>query len=149
MIKTRVLITGITGMVGSHLAEFLLEKTNWDIYGMVRWRSPLDNIESLIPRINEKDRVFLLYGDLNDHSSLIDVIKKSNPHYVYHLAAQSFPRTSFQEPIITLDTNIIGTTRLLEALKEHSREAIVHVCSSSEVFGRVSKDKLPINVGCV
>ena len=72
----RVLITGITGMVGSHLAEYLLKKTNWDIYGMIRWRSPLDNIESLIPRINEKDRVFLLYGDLNDHSSLIDVVKK-------------------------------------------------------------------------
>jgi GDP-mannose 4,6-dehydratase len=148
MVKTRVLITGITGMVGSHLAEFLLEKTNWDIYGMVRWRSPLDNIQSLIPRINEKDRVFLLYGDLNDHSSLIDVIKKSNPHYVYHLAAQSFPRTSFEEPIITLETNIIGTMRLLEALKENSREAIVHVCSSSEVYGRVSKDKLPIKEDC-
>jgi GDPmannose 4,6-dehydratase len=92
--------------------------------------------------------VFLLYGDLNDHSSLIDVIKKSNPHYVYHLAAQSFPRTSFEEPIITLETNIIGTMRLLEALKENSREAIVHVCSSSEVYGRVSKDKLPIKEDC-
>jgi GDPmannose 4,6-dehydratase len=115
---------------------------------MVRWRSPLDNIESLIPRINEKDRVFLLYGDLNDHSSLIDVIKKSNPQYVYHLAAQSYPRTSFEEPIITLNTNIIGTTMLLEALKEYSREAIIHVCSSSEVFGRVSKNKLPIKEDC-
>jgi len=148
MMKTSVLITGITGMVGSHLAELLLEKTNWDIYGMVRWRSPLDNIESIITRINEKDRVFLLYGDLNDHTSLIDVIKKSNPHYVYHLAAQSYPRTSFEEPIITLDTNILGTTRLLEALKEYSREASIHVCSSSEVFGRVSKDNLPINEDC-
>ena len=59
----KVLITGITGMVGSHLADFLLENTDWDIFGMCRWRSPLDNVEHLIDRANKKDRVYFIYGD--------------------------------------------------------------------------------------
>ena len=61
--KKRALITGMTGMVGSHMADFLLENTDWDIFGMQRWRSPLDNIMHLMPRINAKDRVFVEYGD--------------------------------------------------------------------------------------
>lgn len=146
--KKRALITGITGMVGSHLAEYLLAQTDWDIFGMCRWRSPLDNIESLISQINQKNRIHLLYGDLRDTLSIQDVIKKSKPDYVFHLAAQSYPRTSFESPLDTLDTNIQGTTRVLDALKEHSPKALVHVCSSSEVFGRVPKEKLPINEEC-
>jgi GDPmannose 4,6-dehydratase len=62
---TTALITGITGMVGSHLADLILQKTNWNIVGMVRWRSPLDNINHLIPAINAKDRISLQYADLN------------------------------------------------------------------------------------
>lgn len=135
-------------MVGSHLAEYLLRHTGWDVYGMCRWRSPLDNIESLIPNINSKDRVFLLYGDLRDTLSVQDVVKKSAPDYVFHLAAQSFPRTSFESPEDTLDTNVQGTVRVLDALRMHSNHAIVHVCSSSEVFGRVPKEKLPIDEEC-
>lgn len=146
--KKRALITGITGMVGSHLAEYLLANTDWDIYGMCRWRSPLDNIQSLIPSINAHNRVYLVYGDLRDTLSIQDVVKKSKPDYVFHLAAQSFPKTSFDSPLDTLDTNIQGTTRLLDALKEHSIGAKIHICSSSEVFGRVTKDKLPIDEEC-
>jgi GDP-mannose 4,6-dehydratase len=146
--KKRVLITGITGMVGSHLAEFILKNTDWEIFGMCRWRSPLDNIELLIPRINSKDRISLLYGDLRDTLSIQAVVEQSRPDYVFHLAAQSFPRTSFDAPLDTLDTNIQGTTRVLDALRIHSREAIIHVCSSSEVFGRVPKEKLPIDEEC-
>ena len=146
--KKSVLITGITGMVGSHLAEFVLKNTDWKIFGMCRWRSPLDNIETLIPTINLKDRITLLYGDLRDTLSIQSVVEQSRPDYVFHLAAQSFPRTSFDAPLDTLDTNIQGTTRLLDALRIHSRQAIIHVCSSSEVFGRVSKDKLPIDEEC-
>ena len=93
--KKRVLITGITGMVGSHLADFILKETDWDIYGMIRWRSPLDNIEKLVPLINENKRIFLVYGDLRDPQSLNEVVKKSNPDYVFHLAAQSYPKTSY------------------------------------------------------
>ena len=65
----KAFITGITGMVGSHLAEFLIKETDWEIHGLVRWRSPLDNIENLISRINQKKRVYLHYGDLRDPQS--------------------------------------------------------------------------------
>jgi len=144
----RALITGITGMVGSHLADFLLENTEWEIWGMIRWRSPLDNIEHLLDRINKKDRVFLVYGDLNDQMSLVNACKQANPDYVFHLAAQSYPKTSFTSPSDTYNTNIIGTSRLLEALRLIDADPVIHVCASSEVFGRVSKDKLPINEEC-
>jgi GDPmannose 4,6-dehydratase len=147
--KQRALITGITGMVGSHLADYLLENTDWDIYGMCRWRSPLDNIEHLLERADKKERIYFEYGDLNDSISLQYVIEKAKPDYVFHLAAQSYPKTSFESPIDTLNTNILGTCRLLQALRvNHDINPIIHVCSSSEVFGRVSKDKLPINEEC-
>jgi GDPmannose 4,6-dehydratase len=148
MAKPRALITGITGMVGSHLAEYLIEHTDWDVYGMCRWRSPLDNLETLIPRINRKDRCFLVYGDLRDTLAIQDVVRKSQPDYVFHLAAQSFPRTSFEAPLDTFETNIQGTARVLDALRTIKHDAIIHVCASSEVFGRVPRDKLPIDEEC-
>ena len=136
-------------MVGSHLADFLLENTNWDIYGMCRWRSPLDNVEHLLGRANRKDRVFFINGDLCDYISLQNAVEETRPDYVFHLAAQSYPLTSFTAPIQTLDTNILGTARLLEALR-HCRDIspVIHVCSSSEVFGRVPQEKLPIGEEC-
>ena len=115
---------------------------------MCRWRSPLDNIAGLVPRINAKDRVHLVYGDLRDTLSIQDVVQRSQPDYVFHLAAQSYPKTSFDAPLDTLDTNVQGTTRVLEALKNIRRDAIIHVCASSEVFGRVSKENLPIGEEC-
>ena len=145
----RALVTGITGCVGSHLTDFLLENTNWDIYGMCRWRSPLDNVEHLLKRANNKDRVFFLNGDLCDYISLQQVIEQSKPDYVFHLAAQSYPLTSFTSPLQTLDTNILGTERLLEVIrKQKDIDPIIHVCASSEVFGRVPKEKLPIDEEC-
>lgn len=144
----KALITGITGMVGSHLVDFLLQNTDWIVYGMARWRSPFDNLEHLASEIEKGDRIKLVYGDLNDAHSLYNVIQKSQPDYVFHLAAQSFPRTSFDAPIDTLNTNIIGTANLLETLKNAAIAPIIHVCASSEVFGRVPKDKLPINEEC-
>ena len=147
--KKKALITGITGMVGSHLADFLLANTEWDIYGMCRWRSPLDNVQHLLDRANKKDRVYFIHGDLCDYISLQNAVEESRPDYVFHLAAQSYPKTSFSSPIQTLDTNILGTERLLEALRKCSGiNPIIHVCSSSEVFGRVPKEKLPINEEC-
>jgi len=145
----RALITGITGMVGSHLTDYLLEHTDWEVVGMCRWRSPMDNLEHLLPRIGAQDRVRLLYGDLNDYVSLRKVASTCRPDYVFHLAAQSFPRTSFDSPIDTLNTNILGTSRLLEALREEADlDPLIHVCASSEVFGRVPKEKLPIDEEC-
>lgn len=143
-----VLITGITGMVGSHLADYLIENTDWNIVGLTRWRSPLDNIKHLIERINVKNRITLVSGDLNDSISLDAVIRDHQPDYVFHLAAQSFPLTSFTAPVDTLNTNIQGTVRLLDSIKTYKHDAIVHVCASSEVFGRVPKEKLPIDEEC-
>jgi len=142
-------ITGITGMVGSHLTDYLLDNTDWKIYGLARWNDSLDNIEHLAEEINKKERVELIYGDLNDLASLITAIDKAKPDYVFHLAAQSYPQTSFDAPIETLQTNILGTANLLESLRKSPyKNAIIHVCASSEVFGRVPKEKLPINEEC-
>ena len=140
--KKKAFITGITGMVGSHLADFLVKETDWEIYGMYRWRSPLDNIRHLIDDINNGERIHLVYGDLRDAISIDNAVREVRPDYVFHLAAQSYPKTSFTAPLDTLDTNIQGTTRVLEALKNFAPEAVIHVCASSEVFGRVSKEKL-------
>ncbi len=149
MTGARVLITGMTGMVGSHLADYLLAHTSWDIFGMCRWRSPLDNVSHLLPLANKKERLFFVDGDLCDSNSLHNVVKHVNPDYVFHLAAQSFPQTSFKSSELTLDTNINGTSRLLEALRQHAtNDPVIHVCSSSEVFGKVAKEKLPINEEC-
>ena len=147
--KIKVLITGITGMVGSHLADYLLENTDWEIHGMCRWRSPQDNINHLIPRVNSKDRLYFHYGDLSDYVSLETIINKTKPDYVFHLAAQSYPQTSFTSPNNTFDTNIQGTENLLESIRRCSNtDPWIHICSSSEVFGRVPKKNVPIDEEC-
>ena len=142
------LITGISGMVGSHLTDFLLEKTDWDIAGLLRWRSPLDNLERHLDLANQNDRLKFYYGDLRDSVSIDKIIEITKPDYVFHLAAQSFPQTSFDIPIDTYNVNINGTHTLLNSIKKFSNDSIIHVCSSSEVFGRVSKDKIPIDENC-
>jgi len=142
---TSALITGITGMVGSHLADYLLAHTDWEVYGLARWNDDLDNLNHLLPEINKKDRIELVYGDLNDLSSLIYTIQLTEPDYVFHLAAQSYPQTSFEAPLDTLNTNILGTAKLLDAIRKSECRPIIHVCASSEVFGRVPKEYLPIH----
>lgn len=149
MPRSHALITGISGMVGSHLADYLLEHTDWDIYGMCRWRSALDNVKHLLERANRRDRVFFLYGDLRDYISIQNVVEQAKPDYVFHLAAQSYPTTSFASPLDTYDTNIQGTERVLEALRRlPGVDPVIHVCSSSEVYGRVPKEKVPISEEC-
>ena len=139
----RALITGLTGFVGSHLAEHLLRETDWDIVGMVRWRSPLDNIAGLVPMINRGERVRLVYADLSDEASVKAAVRSAAPDFVFHLAAQSYPQTSFVSACDTLETNILGTVRLLDALHEHAPLANIHVCSSCEVYGKAKA--IPIN----
>ena len=146
----KALITGVTGMVGSHLADYLLEHTDWEVYGVCRWRSPLDNVEHLLDRANRKDRVFFEYADLNDFVSLLRVVEQVRPDYIFHLAAQSYPLTSFTAPIDTLNTNILGTCRLLEAIhyvmeQQMDYQPVIHVCASSEVFGKIAQEKIPAN----
>ena len=140
----KVLITGITGMVGSHLADYLLSNTKWKIYGACRWRSPTDNIKHLVNLINVKKRVHLEYMDLTDYSSVENSIKKIKPDIIFHLAAQSFPKASFDMREVTFDTNILGTDRLLNSVLQLKLNPIIHICSSSEIFGKVKKRDLPI-----
>jgi GDP-mannose 4,6-dehydratase len=147
--KKKVLITGISGMVGSHLADLLLKKTNWIVYGLCRWRSPLDNVDHLLDLANKKNsRLKFISADLNDYSSLIRALEISKPDYIYHLAAQSFPLASFEEANSTFNTNFIGTYNLLNAVKLLKQKPYIHVCSSSEVFGKVKKENVPINENC-
>ena len=138
----------MTGMVGSHLLDYLINNTNWEIHGLVRWRSSLENIEDHIENINKKRRIYLHYGDIRDYQSLISPIKKIKPNYLFHLAAQSYPLTSFSSPKDTYETNILGTHNILETIKQHSSSTICHICSSSEIFGKVSRKNLPIKEEC-
>jgi GDPmannose 4,6-dehydratase len=143
----KILITGITGQVGSQLADFVLERTSYEVVGMMRWQEPMDNLYHLTDRINRKDRISLLYADLNDYSALARMLKAVQPDYISHLAAQSYPKTSFDIPIETLQTNVIGTANLLEAVRQQKEvdgyDPVVHICSSSEVYGR-TKPGVPL-----
>jgi GDP-mannose 4,6-dehydratase len=134
-----VLITGITGMVGSHLAEYILANhPEVKVHGLVRWRSPLDNIRAI------EKRVTLLQGDLRDLNSLLLILKSVRPDRIFHLAAQSYVSQSFLAPADTLATNVIGTNNLLDAVRLAGLDPLIHICSSSEVYGQVTSDEVPI-----
>lgn len=139
----KILITGITGFVGSHLAEYIINlKEGHEVYGIARWRSPRDNLANIYNKIS------LLEADLVDLSSVIRAIKTINPGIIFHLAAQSYVLTSFNSPIHTLFTNAIGTANLLEAIRIAGIDPVIHVCSSSEVYGQVSEKEVPIKETC-
>ena len=136
---TNILITGITGMVGSHLANHILENyDNCNVGGLIRWRSPKDNINDIL------EKVTLFHGDLNDLSSLTNILSKFKPKKIFHLAAQSYVQDSFIMPGETLRTNVIGTSNLLEAIRISKLDPLIHICSSSEVYGQVTKKEVPI-----
>ena len=135
----RILITGITGFVGSHLAEFALARGDVEVVGTVRWRSPRDNIAHI------KD-LALVEADILDPSSCLNVIRSVKPDWIFHLAAQSFVPTSWNAPASTIQTNILGQLNLFEALRALDRVGTrFHVCGSSEEYGLVSPDETPIN----
>lgn len=141
----KVFITGITGMVGSHLLDFIIENTDWFVVGLIRWRSPLDNISHHIELLNKKNRFCLEYGDLADLYSLQTIFKKYSFDIIFHLAAQSYPKTSFASSENTYEINVIGTDNILKCATEYCQNAVIHNCSSSEVFGRVPVENVPIN----
>jgi GDP-4-dehydro-6-deoxy-D-mannose reductase len=134
----KILITGITGFVGSHLAEFLLKKGDCEIYGLKRWRSPLTNIKAIAKDIT------LIDGDLRDSASMNKIIRDIQPDRIFHLAAQSYVPTSFNAPTDTIETNVNGTINLLEAVRNAKINPRIHICSSSEVYGQVYENELPI-----
>jgi len=134
----RILITGITGFVGSHLADFLLEKGDVEVYGIARWRSQKDNIKHL------KDKIKLFECDIKDMTSVNDVVKSVKPERIFHLAAQSFVPASWSLPAETLSTNIIGELNIFESVRQLKLSSVIHIAGSSEEYGLVHPDEVPI-----
>ena len=133
----KAFITGITGQDGSYLAELLLSK-GYEVHGLIRRASTFNTrrIDHLYEDPHEPDkRLFLHYGDLTDGSRLVTLLASIQPAEVYHLAAQSHVRVSFDEPEYTGDTTGMGTTRLLEAIRMIGLECRFYQASSSEMFG--------------
>jgi len=137
-VNKKALITGITGQDGSYLAEFLLQK-GYEVHGTIRRASTFntDRIDHLIfdQHVKSRPKLYLHHADLTDGSRLTTLMNIIRPDEVYHLAAQSHVRVSFDEPEYTGDTTGLGTTRLLEAIRLTAPEAKFYQASSSEMFG--------------
>ena len=130
----KALITGITGQDGSYLAELLLSK-GYEVYGLSRRTSTVNN-----ERIKHiQDKITLLQGDLLDQSSLSSAIAEADPEEVYNLAAQSFVKTSWNQPVLTGEFTAIGVTRMLEAIRNVNPKIKFYQASSSEMFGKVTE----------
>src|SRR6058998_2931090 len=137
MARMRILITGITGFVGSHLAEFALGR-GAEVVGGLRWRSNTEHIEHL------RERLTLILSDLRDLSSTRELVERAAPDYIVHLAAQSFVAASWQTPAETLITNAISQMNLFEAIRQLGNRARFLVIGSSEEYGLVEPHELPI-----
>jgi len=139
----RILISGITGFVGSHLADYILAShPGVTVSGLKRWRSPKDNIRQLLGKVDLYD------GDLRDLGSLVRILDEVKPAAIFHLAAQSYVPSSYAAPADTLETNVTGTCNLLEAVRLTKLDPVVHICSSSEVYGQVREEDVPIREEC-
>lgn len=137
----RALISGITGQDGSYLTELLLEK-GYEVYGIIRRSSSFntDRIDHLYQDPHEPGtRLRLLYGDLNDSSSLNTILRKVQPDEIYNLGAQSHVRVSFDVPEYTAEVSGVGVVRILEAIRETGTRPKFYQASSSEIFGKVSE----------
>jgi len=137
--STKVLITGITGMAGSHLAElFLNEEPGCQVFGIKRWRSALDNIAHF------QGRISLIDCNLTDATASLKLIETVRPDYIFHLAAQSFVPDSWRAPHVTLNDNVMMQLNLFEAIRHAGIDPVVQVALSSEEYGKVASDELPI-----
>jgi GDP-4-dehydro-6-deoxy-D-mannose reductase len=133
----RVLITGVTGFVGSHLAEYCLDLGH-EVAGTMRWRSQQENLEVV------RGKVTLYEADLRDGTAVRSVIQEFRPDWIFHLAARSFVAASWSAPAETLSTNVLSQVHLLEAIREANLDARVQIAGSSEEYGQVLDDELPI-----
>ncbi|HQP10381.1 MAG TPA: GDP-mannose 4,6-dehydratase, partial [Candidatus Omnitrophota bacterium] len=137
------LITGITGQDGSYLTELLLRK-RYEVYGLIRRSSSFNTgrIDHIYQDPHEKNRrLKLVYGDLNDASSLNRIVKMIKPDEIYNLGAQSHVRVSFDVPEYTAETVAVGTTRLLEAIRDSGIKTKFYQASSSEMFGATKAER--------
>lgn len=136
--QKRVLITGITGFVGSHLADYLLENTSYKLFGLKRVNAQLRNIHHL------KEKITFINGDLIDQTSLISALRIAKPDYLYHLGALSWVTPSWDMPAAYMEVNAIGTINLFEALRVVDIKPRIFVSCTPEEFGDVDKKHLPI-----
>jgi GDP-4-dehydro-6-deoxy-D-mannose reductase len=136
-----VLITGITGFVGSHLAELILNMGNIEVHGVERWRSKTENVDHF------KDKLHLHECDVRDASSVRQLIENIRPDRIFHLAAQSLVPTSWHAPAETLTTNIIGQLNIFEAVRHIGINPFIQIAGSSEEYGLVEEKDLPITEG--
>ncbi|MGD0697450.1 MAG: GDP-mannose 4,6-dehydratase [Terriglobia bacterium] len=134
----RILITGITGFVGSHLAELFLNRGGVQVFGAVRWRSKMANI------LHIEDRLTLVECDIKDGLSVRKMIEQIMPDQIYHLAAQSFVPTSWHAPTETISTNILGTLNVFEAVRALGINPKILVACTSEEYGMVYEHELPV-----
>ena len=134
----RVLITGVTGFAGSHLADYLLTRGDCELFGFQRWRSRTENIEHL------RGRITMVECDLRDAFSTRDALGQIRPDYVFHLAAQSFVPTSWSAPTESLVTNVVGQLNLFEAIRKLGLRCRIQIACSSEEYGLVQPSELPI-----
>ncbi len=132
----KALITGVTAFVGSHLADYLLDTVGIEVHGVRRPRSRIEFIRKGV-QYHE--------GDVTDYAAMSRIIRKVEPDYIFHLAAQSFVPLSWQAPQATLMTNVIGTLGVLEAAYRERPEAVIHIAGSSEEYGLVYPEECPIN----
>jgi GDP-4-dehydro-6-deoxy-D-mannose reductase len=133
------LITGITGFAGSHLAEYALTKPGVEVFGTVRVRSKLDNIEHLLDKIN------LVECNLLDPFAVRKIIETIKPDRIFHLAAQSFVPTSWNAPEETLENNILSELNIFEAVRLNNIPTRIQIACSSEEYGMVYPEETPIN----
>jgi GDP-4-dehydro-6-deoxy-D-mannose reductase len=135
----RVLITGITGFAGSHLADYILSNhSGVDVFGIVRWRSRMDNILQI------QDKIKLVEADIKDMVSLRAVLADIKPDRIFHLAAQSFVPTSWKCPAETLAINAIGEINLFEAILALNQTPKIQIAGSSEEYGQVFSNEIPM-----
>ncbi|MGQ9547803.1 MAG: GDP-mannose 4,6-dehydratase [Roseiflexus sp.] len=134
----RVFITGITGPVGSALADYLVTLPGIEVHAFKRWRSDTRPIAHLLGRIK------MYEGDIEDPYSVARAVERAAPERVYHLAAQSYPSESWDAPIVTMRTNVEGTINLLEAVRRYAPRARVHIAGTSAEYGWVRPEETPI-----
>jgi GDP-4-dehydro-6-deoxy-D-mannose reductase len=135
----KALITGIAGQTGSHLADYLLaEHPDWEVHGTTRYRSDLTNIKHILNKLHQHD------CDLRDAHNVDKVIEKVKPDKVFHLAATSFVRSSFDQAAEVINNNVTSQVNVMEALLRHRKDAILQIACTSEEYGLVKPEETPI-----